>query len=135
MTDVLVPIMICVGLPVSIVAIVYGTAINRDNKRSQVLIKAIEAGNGADVARLAEAMERKHTPSARDVFFRRVLRGSIFALIGLVFLVAGIVSWGEGGAIADDGVSGPLILGGVLMAVGLSYLLVCLLTRSEIRKN
>lgn len=133
MTDVLVPIMICVALPVSIVAIVYGTAINRDNKRSQVLIKAIEAGNGADVARLAEAMERKHT--LRDVFFRRVLRGSIFALIGLVFLAAGIVSWVAGGTIADDGVFGMLIMGGVLMAVGLSYLIVCLMTRSEIRKN
>lgn len=38
----LVPIFICVVLPVAIVLIVFLAAMNSDNKRAKILIKAIE---------------------------------------------------------------------------------------------
>lgn len=61
-TAVLVPIFICVVLPVAIVAIVFAAMSNRDNKRSQVLIKAIESNSGLDAAKLVEALQtpQKH---------------------------------------------------------------------------
>ena len=40
MQDILVPIFVCVVLPV---AIVFAAAINNDNKRAKVLIKAIDS--------------------------------------------------------------------------------------------
>lgn len=39
MTTTLVPIFVCVVLPVAIVAIVFAAAMNNDNKRAKVLIK------------------------------------------------------------------------------------------------
>ena len=48
---VLIPIFICVVLPVLIVWIVFRATMNNDNKRAEVLIKAIEANNGIDADR------------------------------------------------------------------------------------
>ena len=58
MEGILVPIFICVVLPVAIVAIIYWERVNNDNKRTQVLIKAIEANNDIDADKLAEALAK-----------------------------------------------------------------------------
>lgn len=53
-----IPIFICVVLPISIVALVVRASINSDNKRAQVLIKAIESNCGIDADKLAEALQK-----------------------------------------------------------------------------
>ena len=57
MTATLVPIFVCVVLPVAVVAIIAATKMNNDNKRSKVLIKAIESNCGIDADNLAEALQ------------------------------------------------------------------------------
>ena len=47
LVTILVPIFLCVVLPVAIVAIIYWEKINSTNKRTQVLIKAIEANKAS----------------------------------------------------------------------------------------
>ena len=58
MAQILVPIFVCVVLPVAIIAIIFGASINSDNKRSQVLIKAIESNCDIDADKLAEALQK-----------------------------------------------------------------------------
>ncbi|MDE7376317.1 MAG: hypothetical protein K2N16_05670 [Muribaculaceae bacterium] len=84
----LVPIFICVVLPVSIVLIYYLASINRENKRAKVLIKAIEANNNIDADKLAEAM-RKPKKSAREILNRRLMYGCLFTALGLALLIFG----------------------------------------------
>ena len=48
MVDVLVPIFVCVVLPVAIVGIYYWSQINDENKRAEILMKAIEANCGPE---------------------------------------------------------------------------------------
>lgn len=130
----LVPIFICVVLPVAIVLIVSLTKINADNKRTEVIIKAIEANNDIDADKLAESMRKPHK-SAREILNDRLLRGCIFSFVGLVLVIIGLVSLIAGSEIGADNVTVPMIFGGVSIAVGASYLLVYAVTRRQIEKD
>lgn len=132
MTSILVPIFICVVLPVSIVLITALISINNDNKRSQVLIKAIEANCGIDADKLAEAMQ-KPKKTEREILNSRLLRGCMFTFIGLALCVLGLVSLGMGAAITEDSVAVPLIFGGASLAIGLCYLIVYFVTRKQVK--
>lgn len=130
MESILVPIFVCVVLPVAIVLIVFLATINSDNKRAQVLIKAIEANNNIDVDRLAALLTKpKRTPE--EMRNMRLLRGCMFTLIGLALLIMAVVNLYSADpdvTIASDEVWFPMIGGGVMMASGISYLIVYVLT-------
>ena len=123
MAQILVPIFVCVVLPVAIIAIIFGASINSDNKRSQVLIKAIESNCDIDADKLAEALQ-KPKKTAREILNLRLLRGCIFSLVGIAVCIIGII--------AADTVTVPLIFGGASLAIGLSYLVVYFVTRKQI---
>lgn len=131
-TDVLVPIFICVVLPVAIVAIVFAAMSNRDNKRSQVLIKAIESNSGLDAAKLVDALQTPQKTSL-ELLNLRLLRGCIFSLIGVALCIVGIVSLCTGTEFAAGSVTVPLVFGGASLAIGLSYLIVYFVTRKQVR--
>lgn len=129
--QILVPIFVCVVLPVLIVLIVFRAAMNSDNKRAEILIKAIEHNGDIDADRLAKALEKpRKTP--REILNLRLLRGCVFSLIGLFFIVIGLVSFGQGTEFAADQVTVPLLSGGALLAVGISYLIVFFVTRGQV---
>lgn len=132
MNGIIVPIFICVVLPVSIVAIVAATVMNNDNKRAQVLIKAIESNCGIDADKLAEALQRPKK-SEREILHLRLLRGCIFSFIGLVLCIIGIISLCIGHDFIADPVSVPLVFGGASLAIGLSYLVVYFVTRRQLK--
>lgn len=132
MEDILVPIFVCVVLPVAIVLIVFLASMNSDNKRAIVLIKAIESNNGIDADRLAEAF-KKPVKTARQILNLRLLRGCIFTFIGIALCLVGIVSLCMGTEFAADPVTVPLVFGGASLAVGLSYLVVYFVTRKQIK--
>ncbi len=85
MAQILVPIFVCVVLPVAIIAIIFGASINSDNKRSKVLIKAIESNCDIDADKLAEALQ-KPKKTALEILNLRLLRGCIFSLVGIAVL-------------------------------------------------
>lgn len=132
MTEILVPIFVCVVLPVAIVAIVFAAAMNNDNKRSEVLIKAIESNCGINPDKLAEALQ-KPKKTAREILNLRLLRGCIFSFIGLALCIVGIVSLCMGTEFSADPVTVPLVFGGASLAIGLSYLVVYFVTRKQIK--
>ena len=130
--EILVPIFICVVLPVSIVAIVFAAIINNDNKRAKVLIKAIESNCGIDADKLAEALQRPKK-SAREILNLRLLRGCIFSFIGLALCIIGIISLCTDSEFSSDPVIVPLVFGGASLAIGLSYLVVYFVTRKQLK--
>lgn len=111
-----VPIFVCVVLPVSIVWIIFSTARNNDNKRAQVLIKAIENNSNIDADRLAEAFGKK-AKTPRELQLGRLLRGCLFTFVGIALASAAFV------ADAEDRV-GLWVLGGVSASIGIAYLIV-----------
>ena len=131
MEHVLVPIFICVVLPVAIVLIFGIVSMNSDNKRAQILIKAIEANNSIDADKLAEALQ-KPKKSPREILNRRLLCGCVFALIGLFLCIVGIVNLCSGAYLGSDLVARPLIFGGLSVAVGISFLIVYFVSRKDV---
>jgi len=129
MTSIIIPIFVCVILPVSIVLIDNITAINRNKTRASVLMKAIECNNNIDANKLAEAFAEPRK-SAREILNLRLLRGCIFSLIGLGLIIVGVT-----GLLNEIAVSIPLILGGASLAIGISYLVVYFVTRREIAED
>lgn len=134
MEAILVPIFICVVLPVAIVGIVFAAAINSDNKRAQVLIKAIESNCGIDTDKLAEAL-RKPKKTAREVLNLRLLRGCIFSAIGLGFCILAILALTTKTALYYDDAYLPisLIIGVPSLGIGISYLIVYFVTRKQVK--
>lgn len=132
MSEILVPIFVCVVLPIMIVAIVFAASMNHDNKRAQVLIKAIESNCGINADKLAEALQ-KPKRTARELLNLRLLRGCIFLSVGVVFCIIGITSLCTGTEFSADPVTVPLLFGGALLAIGASYLVVYFVTRKQIK--
>ena len=131
MKEILVPIFICVVLPVSIVLIVYVSGIINNNKRAEVLIKAIESGRDVDIDRLAEAMSGKAARVRKNHHERqngRLLKGCIFSLIGLISVIFGLCGFGS----FNDLNIIPSGIGAILLAIGVSYLIVYYVSRKEL---
>ncbi len=133
MAQILVPIFVCVVLPVAIIAIIFGASINSDNKRSQVLIKAIESNCDIDADKLAEALQ-KPKKTTREILNLRLLRGCIFSFVGIAVCIIGIIACSMGMEFQADTVTVPLIFGGTSLAIGLSYLVVYFVTRKQINE-
>ena len=131
MAQILVPIFVCVVLPVAIIAIIFGASINSDNKRSKVLIKAIESNCDIDADKLAEALQ-KPKKTAREILNLRLLRGCIFSLVGIAVCIIGIIAYSMGTEFPADAVTVPLIFGGISLAIGLSYLVVYFVSRKQL---
>lgn len=128
----LIPIFICAIMPIAIVLIVYLASMNSENKRAKVLIKAIESNNTIDADKLAEALQKpKKTPL--EILNGRLLRGCIFFFIGIVLIIIGGMNY-SADFIRDDATM-PLIFGGCSLAIGISYLIVFLVTRKQIGDN
>lgn len=130
--ELLVPIFICCELPIAIVAIVFWSRINADNKRSQVLIKAIDANNNIDADKLAEAL-RQPRKTAKEILHGRLLKGCIFSLGGLACMIMSVINYlnREPGS-SMDSVEIPGLCGGIMLALGISFLIVYFVTRKQL---
>lgn len=129
----LVAIFICVVLPIAVVLITALTKMNADNKRTQVIIKAIEANNDIDADKLADSLKKpQRTPL--ELLNLRLLRGCIFSFVGLALAIVGIVNLANGALASSDPVTVPLMFGGASLAIGLSYVVVYFVTRKQINR-
>jgi hypothetical protein len=104
---------------------------NSENKRAQIIIKAIEANKDVDTDKLIESL-KKHQKTAREILNLRLLRGCIFSLIGIALALVGFVNFITGSDFSADPVTVPFIFGGISLAIGISYLIVWTVTRKQI---
>lgn len=127
MYEILVPIFCGAILPMVVVFIESKRKKNSDNKRAEIMIKAIESGEEIDMDKLAEALGKpKRTPL--EVLNGRLLRGCMFSLVGIALVILSFI-WPE--ANSDSRIS-VLFLGAISAAVGIAYLIVYFVTRGQI---
>lgn len=126
MQHILVPIFICVVLPVAVVLITGIIRMNTVRQRTQVLLKAIEVNKDADVERLAESL-RPPRKTLEELLSLRLLRGCIFSLTGLVLICVGLILLAASFDI--EATVWTIITGAILIAIGASYLIVYRMTR------
>lgn len=132
--SIVVPIGICVVLPVLIVGIVAYANICRDKNRAMVLIEAIKADGAVDTDTLSKALA-KPQKSVREQNNVRLLRGSIFSLVGLVVSVT-VVLCGLFKVFDDiESFVVLLVLGLIVLSIGAGNLIVYFVADKQLKNK
>lgn len=123
MEDILVPIAVCVALPVLIVWLVSRTRQNETNRKTEIMLKAIESGAAIDVDFFKAKQEGM---TIKERLLKRLTTGCVFTLLGIALLIIGAVNGRMClEMITSNGSSSvPMIFGGAFLAVGIAFLVV-----------
>ena len=135
--DILMPLGVCVVLPVMIVWLVMRTRQNEINKKTEIMLKAIESGATVDTEFFKSQQRGQKTIKER--LLSRLTWGSIFSLIGVVLLVLTIVfansyapdGWNFGNSPAPA----FAIIGGISLAIGLALFAVFFVGKKMMAKE
>ena len=136
MEDILVPIFICVFLPVLIVWLVMRTKQNETNKRAEVVLKAIEAGVPVDMAQL-ESGKKKSVQSVKQELLEKLNGACITSLMGTAFVILGILRSANLGIGIELWGFGTFLLptGCILLAVGIGLFITYFVGKKMLAKE
>ena len=114
--EILVPIAVCVVLPVLIVLIIGLVRKNETNRKAEVMLKAIEAGVPIDPELFKTTSKR--TKTLKDELLEKLNGACITSLMGIALLTLGIVSdfHPMGEEFLPSGMM--LLAGSIMLAVG-----------------
>ena len=113
---VLIPICICVVLPVMVVWLVTRARIKKNEQKMAVLMKAIE--NGVDIDPELLISETESSRNTKMRLIKKLTTGIVCSMIGVVLLVCPSIDAFEGVA----GLEMLYIIGGVMVAMGVAYM-------------
>lgn len=91
MEDIIIPIFICVVLPVTIVWLVARTKQNETNKKAEIMLKAIENGAQVDLEQFNSTV-KKNPKTIKQELLDKLNGACITSLMGAAFLTLGILS-------------------------------------------
>lgn len=112
----LIPICICVVLPVMVVWLVTRARIKKNEQKMAVLMKAIE--NGVDIDPELLISETESSRNTKMRLIKKLTTGIICSMIGVALLVCPSIDAFEGVA----GLEMLYIIGGVMVAIGVAYM-------------
>lgn len=110
-----IPIAICVILPIAIVAIVMSNRNKTIQKKSEVIMKAIEQGVDIDPKNLVLS-EAKSVKGLKEKLFGTLKTGFILTALGLAFTIFSLIMKKIEGDIDH------LIVGLILLTLGISFI-------------
>ena len=117
--DILIPLGVCVVLPVMIVWLVTRARQNETNKKTEIMLKAIEAGATLDANLFKDA--HKKQKSTKERLLNRLVWGCATSLLGVALATLGIVLWVNwNGTTSNDSFVVPLIFAGIFLAIGIA---------------
>lgn len=128
--DILIPIFICVVLPVMIVWLITRARQNETNRKTEVMLKAIEAGATIDANFFKNP---KESITIKERLLKRLTGGCIFSLMGVVFTIIGLVN--RSMALDNDAFTIPVLFGGIFFAIGVAHLVVFFVGRKMLAKE
>ena len=136
MEEILVPIAVCVVLPVMIVWLINRTRQNETNRKAEIMLKAIEAGATIDADFFKAQQNQKAPKTIKERLLKRLSGGCICALTGLASAAVGIVNhanW-DGSISGDSGII-AMVIGGVLFGIGTSLIIVFFVGKKMLAKE
>lgn len=133
----LLPICICVILPITIVWLITRIKLNSDNKRTDVLIEAIRANKDIDTTEIAKAFGTKNikNKSPKTIMMRKLQWGLGFSLPGAVVFILINLLYAFNVIVSDDIFTIWLFISLICVAVGTSFLLVYKTMKSTYNTN
>ena len=137
MEEILIPIGICVVLPVMIVWLINRTRQNETNRKTEIMLKAIEAGATIDADFFKAQQEQKGPRTIKERLLRRLTGGCVFTLMGVAFAVIGLVNrtMMKDIQMSNDAFTMPCILGGIFFSIGVALLIVFFVGKKMLAKE
>lgn len=136
MEDILIPLGICVALPVLIVWLVNRTRQNETNRKTEIALKAIESGATIDANFFKSTNGEK---TIKERLLKRLTGACIFTLMGIAFFITGLInrSLVDVVATSKDDIVFPLmgVLLGIFLAIGISLFIVFFVGRKMLAKE
>jgi len=134
--EILIPIAICVVLPVLIVFIISRVRQNEINRKAEVMLKAIENGQTIDPEIFKPSVKPKGPKTIKQDLLEKLTGACITGLMGIGFLTLGIfrtLDWEFGRNMFLNKFWLPA--GGVLLAVGIGLLISYLVGKNMLAKE
>ena len=136
MEEILIPLGICVALPVLIVWLVNRTRQNETNRKTEIVLKAIESGATIDANFFKSTNGEK---TIKERLLKRLTGACIFTLMGIAFFITGLInrSLVDVVATSKDDIVFPLmgVLLGIFLAIGISLFIVFFVGRKMLAKE
>ena len=118
MTEILVPIAICVILPVLVVWLVMRARQNETNKKTEIMLKA----------------KQQKPKSIKEKLLGRLTGALVTGLLGVAFLIVGFVLCNKPG-MDEDALLLLFLFGGILLAIGAALLAVYFVGKKMLAKE
>ena len=129
----LVPIAICVVLPVMIVWLTTRGKINADKLRAQIILEAIRNNPNVNPKELAE-MFKPATKSEKEILNKRLQRGTVCSFLGLGGIIGSLLISYFGFFTSED-LMVAIFLSVIVLAVGVGALVTFFYQRKQIVNN
>ena len=133
MEEILIPIGICVVLPVMIVWLINRTRQNETNRKTEIMLKAIESGATIDADFFKAQQEQKAPKTLKKKLLNRLTAGCVCTFIGIAavvvcFVLEAKLGWNHVGDYM-------LTFGAISIAIGISFLLVFFVGKKMLTKE
>lgn len=129
--EMLVPIGICVVLPIMIVWLVTRTKSRSIDKKTEVLLKALENGQQIDPELLITPKQSKNLKTIKMVLLEKLQVAAVFTLMGVAMIV--LSSVGILGDTANVGFPVFMLCGVIFSAIGVGHIVVYVLGKQNLK--
>lgn len=129
--EVIVPIFICVVLPVMIVWLITRAKQNETNKRTEVMLKAIECGATVDDIDYFK-MPKENKKGIKERLLEKLNGACVTSLMGAAFIVLGIL---KDNGIVDLPMPFVTLAGAILLAVGIALFVTYFVGKKTLAKE
>ena len=121
LVSILVPLGICVVMPVMVMWFVARIQQNAVNKRTEIMLKAIESGVAIDPDLFGG---KQRSESKKERLLKRLVFGCLASLLGILLAVMGIVQWVNwDGTTSNDSFVLPLVFAGIFLSTGVALVI------------
>ena len=130
LVQLLVPIGVAVVLPITIVAIVFKSALASERNRKEIILAALEKNPNLDVEDLVKQMKqmKKSEKLIKEKLLARLERGCLCCLMGVAFMVLYFFLGVQG----EDFIT---VVGAALIAIGIAFLISYFVGRRMLAKE
>lgn len=127
------PVFICVVLPVMVVLIVGLVRKNETNRKAEVMLKAIENGASIDPEFFKSTTKQKKQRTIKERLLDRLTGACVTGLIGVAMLAYGIWKGDLNGW--DNGDKMLILISAVLIAIGIANLVLFIIGKNMLSKE
>lgn len=123
---------ICVVLPIIVVFLNNRTIQNETNKKTEVLLKAIESGATIDPEYFKP---QNNIKTIKEKLLSRLTAAAIISFIGLAILIAGSIIWHLHMNNVSDFIVFSTCLGGIALGIGIALFVVYFIGKRMLAKE